>query len=116
MSDVDPKDAAAEKRAATITAAQAVQANTPNSVLLEQGADIAAFRFPDRAMWRKFKKERADEATSHIAVENLLCIHVIYPSREDFQAMLDRRAGLVDGFGLAFLRAAGMGEAQEAKK
>jgi len=74
----------------------------------EAAGETVVLRGPNRAEWNAFQAKAADENKRHKAPEALLRSCVVYPPPTDFDAMLDRKPGLVITFGTELMEIAGV--------
>jgi hypothetical protein len=70
---------------------------------------------PNRHLWKRFRTQMMDDRRQSDAMENLVRDCVLYPDRAAFEAILERRPGLVEAFGKQLQELAGAGGEVEKK-
>lgn len=71
---------------------------------------------PDRPSYKRFKSMMSDPQKRVDALEQLMRDCLVHPTRQEFDAMLDKRPALGDLFGARVLELAGLTAEAEAKK
>jgi hypothetical protein len=90
--------------------AEELKAQLRVSQLLELEAptgEVAYFRPPGGAVWRRFLAQGADERKQEVATENLVRGCLVHPDQASFNALLEDRPGLVQTFGVTLVEHAG---------
>jgi hypothetical protein len=85
-------------------------------VIEVDGGQPIAFRCPTRQEFRKFKAMASDEKKKPDADDLLAREVVVYPSKADFDALLNRRPGVSMRVAGAVIEAASGEELKDAKK
>lgn len=75
----------------------------------EMGGDVIGVTPPTRAQWRKFKVVGMDQAKRPDVMEMLLRDCLVYPEPTAFEALVERRPGLIETFGEEVLELGGAG-------
>lgn len=83
-------------------------------VLEHQGNEVIVTA-PNRPTWKRFRSQILDDRKHDIALEELVRACVVYPDRATFDALLDKKPGLVETFGKAVTELAGSGGNPEKK-
>lgn len=80
-------------------------------VLRSKGGEAEiVVRPPTRPEWRRFMSEQRKKQDG--ALETLLLSCILYPDRPGYEAIFDRRPGLVEAWGGKLLEIAGLDEVQ----
>jgi hypothetical protein len=81
----------------------------PRAVSLTAGGDTVVVNPPSRAHWRRFKTAARDEKKRGDALEIILRDCLLHPEPHAFEAMIEKRPGLVEVFAEEVLELAGAG-------
>ena len=75
-------------------------------------------KLPKRVEYNRFKSEIGNDrkAVSEKALEGFFKRHVVYPSREELEVVLETYPALTDAYGKKLLELIGMSEVTESKK
>jgi hypothetical protein len=84
-------------------------------LLSADGVDIVVKR-PDRPSYKRFRAMVSDQAKRADAPETLVRDCIVYPTREEFNTLLESKPALGDVFGAKLLDLAGMTAEADAKK
>ena len=76
--------------------------------IYESDFGSAAFRPPKPQEWQRYLDEMNQEALKSRALKHLVFSCAIAPDKAEFQALIDSRPGLVQGFGNQLVDFAGM--------
>lgn len=83
--------------------------------LLELDDEAVVAKAPTRALWKRFRAQTQDETKRLIAAENLVRDCVVWPAKNELEAMWERKPGLIESFGSELLELAGLSNKVEKK-
>lgn len=83
-----------------------------------QGAEVAAFRVPTPAEWKKYRTDRdsGDRNVAYGAGRDLVMVCCIFPASESFAARLQAHPGLVETYQGELIAHAGANRAKKVRK
>lgn len=81
----------------------------------DEGDEIIV-RLPTRPEWARFTTQLQDEKRMAKAQEQLVRDCLVHPSKDDLEAIFNRRPGLASSWGLVISQKAGAARSVEAKK
>jgi|SRR5688572_1121941 len=85
-------------------------------IQLEASAgEVAVFKAPRGAVWARFRVQAGDDKKRTVSVENLVRGCLVYPPEAEFDALVERRPGLIESFGVALVEHAGLTDRVEKK-
>lgn len=84
--------------------------------VFESDFGVAAFRPANKKEWDRFIVEMNQEALKPHALKHLVFTCCVAPDRTEFEHMLDRHPGLVQGFGNQLVELCGMHTVRVRKK
>lgn len=84
--------------------------------IVESKLGPVLLRSPSRPEYKRFRSQLKPKGDNGDILEQLARQVVLYPSRQEFDAMLDRRPALADTVGNRALELAGAGEGETSKK
>jgi hypothetical protein len=80
------------------------------------GAEVIAFRIPTSSEWKQYRVlvQNPDPASKVAAINNLVILCCIYPTRENFSRVIDAHPGLTETCYTDLQEHAGAGRAKKA--
>lgn len=76
-------------------------------LLIEEAGEQAVFKRPTRALYKRYRAELIEPRQKLGAFENLCFGCLVFPSREDFERILDSKPAAADLFGAKLLEVCG---------
>jgi len=83
---------------------------------LSAGGESVIVRNPRRVEYERFRKDTFDEKRRDKSVETLLRSVIVWPSKEEFLELLERKPGLSETFGGKVLEMVGATEQADVEK
>lgn len=84
--------------------------------ILEAAGQTVVAKCPSRSEYQRFVAMSTDKKKAESALYNLASACIVYPPRDEWAAIADRRPGLPTTFASELLKIAGLVEEVEAKK
>lgn len=84
--------------------------------VLEAAGQAVVAKVPSRAEYQRFTAMSSDKKKAESALYNLAAACIVYPARDEWAAIAEKRPGLPTSFASELLKLAGLVDEVEAKK